>query len=283
MALDSRNLKAQELTPRPLSVAVLDFAGNGPGKLVSDLIASKLMTPAVTIVDRDLARTAARGAGYQGSLNMSVTEARDLGAAIGCDFYVIGDSQTLRRSPSTGAPYFVAYAAIFLVSSRTGKLISWQRPSSEAATAEAATHQLLTQLSKDELRRHYLELLEQARADERKERELTFERNAPIIEDSGAEDSNATGLRSPRPYRRLKPVYPDSAASADAAGTVDVLVDVDQEGEISQMNIARWAGFGMDEAALATVRQLHFFPASRDGIAIPIRVLLRYNFRRPTK
>jgi hypothetical protein len=31
------------------------------------------------------------------------------------------------------------------------------------------------------------------------------------------------------------------------------------------------------------VRRLHFFPAKRDGVAIPIRVLLRYNFRKPPK
>jgi hypothetical protein len=31
------------------------------------------------------------------------------------------------------------------------------------------------------------------------------------------------------------------------------------------------------------VQQLHFFPAMRDRVAIPIRVLLRYNFRRPAQ
>jgi hypothetical protein len=45
--------------------------------------------------------------------------------------------------------------------------------------------------------------------------------------------------------------------------------------------VARWAGFGLDEATVNTVRQLHFFPAHRDGVPIPMRVLLRYNFRKP--
>jgi hypothetical protein len=26
---------------------------------------------------------------------------------------------------------------------------------------------------------------------------------------------------------------------------------------------------------------MHFFPAMRDGVATPMRVLLRYNFRKP--
>jgi outer membrane biosynthesis protein TonB len=49
------------------------------------------------------------------------------------------------------------------------------------------------------------------------------------------------------------------------------------------VEVVRWAGFGLDEAALSTVRQLHFAPARRDGTAVPMRVLLRYNFRRPAK
>jgi TonB family protein len=60
-------------------------------------------------------------------------------------------------------------------------------------------------------------------------------------------------------------------------------MDIDERGEISRVEIVRWAGFGLDEAAVNTVRQLHFVPARRDGQAIPMRVLLRYNFRRPPK
>jgi protein TonB len=87
----------------------------------------------------------------------------------------------------------------------------------------------------------------------------------------------------PRPYRRLIPAYPESAGRAEAEATVDVLVDLDASGEVVRVEIARWAGFGLDQATVDTVRQLHFFPAMRDGVAIPIRVLLRYNFRKPPK
>ena len=40
-------------------------------------------------IDADQVRAAALGAGYDGSLNMTVQQARDLGAAIGCDFYFV--------------------------------------------------------------------------------------------------------------------------------------------------------------------------------------------------
>jgi TonB family protein len=85
----------------------------------------------------------------------------------------------------------------------------------------------------------------------------------------------------PRPYRRLIPPYPESAAAAEAEATVDVLVDLDADGEVTRVEVERWAGFGLDEATVKTVRRLHFFPAMRNGVAVPLRVLLRYNFRKP--
>jgi len=62
-----------------------------------------------------------------------------------------------------------------------------------------------------------------------------------------------------------------------------VLVDLDASGEVTRVEVARWAGFGLDETTIDTVHRLHFFPAMRNGAAIPIRVLLRYNFRKPAK
>lgn len=274
-----------QTSQRAARIAVLDFAEAGVGKVASARLATTLASiPELAIVDRDLSRAAARGTGYSGSLNLAVVEARDLGAAIGCDFYLIGDSQTVRRSPSTGPVFFESYASIFLVSARTGKLISWERPSFEAATAGAADQLLLGQLGKDETGRRYLNAVRTAKEKERHAREIALEQNTPIIEETADEpSSDGQSFRPPRPYRRLKPEYPDTAARADAEGTVDVLVDLDKEGEVSRVDVARWAGFGLDEVTVDTVRQLHFFPARRDGVATPTRVLLRYNFRRPTK
>lgn len=276
---------AQSQTAQPATrLAVLSFGETRTGRSASDGLSTALAIEAgFWLVDRDLASAAARGVGYSGSLNLTVQEARDLGSAIGCDFYLIGDAQTLRRSPSSGPSYFESYASIFFVSSRTGRLIAWERPSFEAATPEAAERLLLRQISDPETRRHYLTVLRRAQADERSQRQIAIERNTPVIEEAPAEANEQSGLRLPRPYRRLRPAYPDTAARADAEGIVDVLVELDKEGEVSDVEVARWAGFGLDEATVNTVRQLHFFPALRDGVPIPIRILLRYNFRKPAK
>ena len=74
-----------------------------------------------------------------------------------------------------------------------------------------------------------------------------------------------------------------SSDDADLLSSSALFVDLDEKGEVTRVEIARWAGFGLDEATIETVRQLHFFPAMRNGTPIPLRVLLRYNFRKPPK
>jgi TonB family protein len=267
---------------RHVRIAVLDFGETGTGRVATEKFSTALATETETLlVDRDLSRAAARGAGYSGSLNLSLLEARDLGAAIGSDFYIIGESQTLRRSPSTGPVYFESYASLFLVSARTGRLITWERPSFQAANPQSAEKLLLAEITNREYLHRYFVAIKRAQEEERHEREVALERNTPVIEEAPDDTNPENGLQLPRPYRRLRPSYPDTAARADAEGTVDVLVDLDKEGEVSRVEVARWAGFGLDQAAVDTARQLHFFPAMRDGVAVPLRVLLRYNFRRP--
>ncbi|MBA2527751.1 MAG: energy transducer TonB [Pyrinomonadaceae bacterium] len=275
--------QAQE---RRVTVAVLGFGDSRIGRLASETLDANLKSvPELFILDRDQASSAAKGAGHIASLNMSLQEARGLGAAIGSDYYIVGDAQTLRRSPSVGPLYFESYASIFLVSSRTGRLLIWQRPSFRAATAVAAEKLLVDDLSSDATRRRNLVAIRQAQEGERMRRGMAIESSVPLLEAAPDDDTTAPaeGLRLPRPFRRLSPPYPETAAIAEVEATVDVLVDLDNKGEVSNAEVARWAGFGLDEATIETVRRLQFFPAMRNGIPIPLRVLLRYNFRKPPK
>jgi TonB family protein len=278
------SLRANQTIERPVTLAVLDFGDSNIGRGTSEKLALNLKNEtSIVILDRDQVRAASRGAGYAGSINLSLNEARDLGAALGCDFFILGDAQILRRSPSTGPVYFESYASIFVVSARTGRLVLWERPGFKGETPVVAEQALLSELSGFEERRRVELSLHRAQADERSARELTTDQQIPIIEEAPDDDKSAAaaGLRLPRPYRRLIPAYPESAARAEAEATVDVLVDLDATGEVRGVEIARWAGFGLDQTTIDTVRRLHFFPAMRNGVAIPIRVLLRYNFRKP--
>jgi len=271
---------------RPVCLAILDFGDSALGRLAAEKLASNLKRESsLSVMDRDQARAAARGSAYTGSINLSRSEARDLGAAIGCDFYILGDAQTLRRSPSTGPVYFESYASIFLVSARTGGLVTWERPNFRSASAVVAEESLLSDLSGSSFgRRHFL-AIGRAQEEERGKRELTSTGPVPVIEAAPDDEklAEAEGLRLPRPYRRITPAYPETAAQAEAEATVDVLVDLDASGKVMRVELARWAGFGLDQSTIETVRQLHFFPAKRNGVAVPIRILLRYNFRKPKR
>jgi len=275
---------AQSFAQTPsLRIAVLDFGKTATGRAAVEAISLQISNNAnVVSVDPDQARAAAAGIGYAGSLNLSLAEARDLGAAIGCDFFFAGEADTVRRSPSSGPAYFDSYASVFIVSARTGRLILWERSVGRRPAAHDAEKELIQELTAAQTVNRYTAAMVRAIADERVERAHAVEQGTPVIEamsDETYETDN--GTRPPRPFRRLKPDYPEAAAQAQVEAVVDALVDVDEKGEVGRVEIARWAGYGLDESVLATVRQLHFFPAMRNGRAIPMRVLLRYNFRKP--
>jgi TonB family protein len=275
---------------RPTRLAVIDL-GNAPTGLHAAEAIRKTIhhqeeeEPSdreFAVIDRDQTRAAALGAGFEESLNLTIQQARDLGAAMGCDFYFIGEAQTLRRSASTKPLYYESYATVFLVSARTGRLIFWERPTVQRDSPAESEKALLAILSSGETCQRYILAMRRAQEDERAERVNAVESGPQIIEVMSDDDSNTNQeVRAPRPYRRLKPPYPETAARAEVEATVDVLVDIDARGEVGRVEIARWAGYGLDQSVIDTVRQMHFFPAMRDGAAIPMRVLLRYNFRKP--
>ena len=282
LAFGATCAQAQAVTQR-MNIAVLDLGATETGQRAADELASALARASnFNLVNRAQARAATRGIGYAGSLNLTLQEARDLGAAIGCDFYFTGEAQTLRRTSTSRADYFESYASVFLVSADTGRLVLWEHFNAESVTPVEAEKNLLAELRARAAR--YAETISKAREAERRERQLAREREASAFEDAPEEGSPAAaGFRAPQPYRSLRPPYPDTARRAAAEATVDALVGVDADGEVKDIEIVRWAGYGLNEAVVSTVRQLHFRPAMRDGQAVPIRVLLRYNFRRPAE
>lgn len=269
---------------RPVRVAVLDFGETQTGRRVAEKfvqVFASQPSQEFQLIDRDQSRAAALGTGHGTSLNMSLEEARNLGAAIGCDFFLTGEAQTLRRSPSDARIYFDSYASVFLVSARTGRLVSWNLNWAKAPTNDGAEADLLADLSSARTRNSYHSAIHKALKDESAERAHAIENGTPVIEVMADETSESqNGTRPPRPFRRVKPEYTKAAALTEVEAIVDALVDIDEKGEVARVEIARWAGYGLDQSVIDTIKQMHFFPAMRNGVAIPMRVLLRYNFRK---
>ncbi|HLL76373.1 MAG TPA: energy transducer TonB [Pyrinomonadaceae bacterium] len=270
--------------PRATTVAVLNFGDSDAGRRAADEMWGALKVEeegaGFRLTSRGAARAAAKGAGYAGSLNLSLEEARDLSAALGCDFFFTGAADTVPRQPAGRPVHYESYASVFLVSAFTGRLVLWEHLSAESPTAAEAEKSLAAQLRARAA--DYVKAFSAARANERAEHRIAIERDTPVIEEVPAEDApEAKSFRVPLPYRRLRPEYTEAASRVNAEASVDALVELDEEGEVRSVEIVRWAGYGLDESVARTVRQMHFRAALRDGKPVPVRALLRYNFRRP--
>ena len=210
-------VQAQE-TQRLIKLGVLDFGNTSLGKRAADKLREGFRSASnVQILDPDLSLTAARGIGYSGSLNMSVSDARDLGNAMDSEFFIIGDAQTLRRSSSQVVEYYESYSSILVISSRSGQLVLWDRLSAESNKPKSAEENLSKALSSKELIERCLKAIEKALSDEKNQRAIVLDTKAPLVEEAPEDDNaaEAQGLRLPRPFRRLRPAYPESAARAE--------------------------------------------------------------------
>ncbi|HSK72178.1 MAG TPA: hypothetical protein VK892_10815, partial [Pyrinomonadaceae bacterium] len=84
------------------------------------------------ILDTSMSETAFRSVKFENPFNLYKTEAKLIGAVIGCDYFLLVKSQTLRRASLSKPDYFESYAVIYVVSSRSGRLIFWKLASFEA-------------------------------------------------------------------------------------------------------------------------------------------------------
>ncbi len=227
------------------------------------------------LVDPSQIQPALKGVGYQGSINLSVEEAQGIGAAVGCDFFILGKTESSRRSERANHSHEETFIAVMIVESRSGKLALFDFILKRAATVEAAQREAQQTLAAN--LPHYIERLLAFRS----ARESFPASSSEIAEDlPDTESALAAGFKPPEFFNRAKPEYPEEAARADITATVEANVVFRVDGEVGEIEIIRWAGFGLDESAARAIRQLKFKPAMRNNQAITARALIRYNFRR---
>jgi hypothetical protein len=239
--------------------------------------------PRVTLIDPSIAQPALIGLGYDGSINMSREEARKLGGAIGCDFFIVGKAEAFTRSEHANESHEEAYAGVMIVDGRTGALTAFDFISNKAATTEAAQQSLMKTL--EARAAGYVDRMMQVRAQASTPRSRDSATSASTagdpIEDVPAEDSpRSLGFKAPEFINRVKPDYATEAEIADITATVEAMVVFRSNSEVGGIEITRWAGFGLDESSERAIRQLKFKPATRDGKPISVRAMIRYNFRR---
>ena len=257
--------KAAVFAPDKSAVSV-EFA-----EKLSDKLGEKLKIP-----DASLSETALRSVEIENVFNLSLDESKNIGAVVGCDFFILIKGAVTRRESLDKAAYFETYAVVYLVSSRTGKLVLWQLKSFRADTPEKSKVSLFNsiKISADEID-------EKIQAVGKKELNETSAAKFAEIPDENSAD--AANFRAPIPYRRIKPEYPAAASFYSIKATIDVAVEIDADGKIVSIETRRWAGFGLEESVAETIRKMNWRPAMRGGKPLATSVLLRYNFKKVEK
>jgi Gram-negative bacterial TonB protein C-terminal len=230
----------------------------------------------VQILDEMLSHSAFDSSRVSTPFNMTTDDARRVAMAIGCDFLILVRADTVRRSASDRTEYYDANAAIYLVSARSGQLIRFILVREEAAKPESAAKKLRVSIGVSAQ-----SIIKSARDALRSELdEKPFATSEEIPEPNSPA---AKGFRQPVPYKRFKPTYTADAAYYDIAATIDIDVYLKADGSISDTLIKRWAGYGLDQSAENAIRTMNWRPAERNGRSIPLRFLIRYNFKRVEK
>ncbi len=225
----------------------------------------------VEVLDENLTSSVIKASGHTNLFNLSIDEARNLAAAAGSDFLLITRADTTRRFSTVKREYFESFVVIFLVSGRTGHLVFSTVKSAESKAARESENELMN--SADTLVNEIVSTMKETNRRESLEK-VPAKFSLPPDENS----LEAKTFRPPLPYRRLKPAYTPLADLYSVEATVDVLVDVAANGDILRTEISRWAGFGLDESVIATIKNMRWRPATQNGKVLPVRVLLRYNF-----
>lgn len=81
----------------------------------------------------------------------------------------------------------------------------------------------------------------------------------------------------------LPQVFPDPAVSRNdlppgVQGDVIVEVTIDEQGNVIETKLIRGIGYGIEDRVLATLRQWHFRPASKDGVTIASQHIVTFHY-----
>jgi protein TonB len=87
------------------------------------------------------------------------------------------------------------------------------------------------------------------------------------------------GVSAPRVMKRVDAQYTAEARERKIQGTVILYVEITEEANPENIRVVKPLGAGLDEAAIAAVRQWHFLPGEKDGKPVRVGVHVEVAFR----
>jgi len=86
------------------------------------------------------------------------------------------------------------------------------------------------------------------------------------------------GITQPIPIYEPNPPYSEQARKAKYQGSVVLSIVVDVQGLVRNVRVVKPLGLGLDEEAVKTVQTWKFKPATRNGVPVPVQVLVEVTF-----
>ena len=87
-----------------------------------------------------------------------------------------------------------------------------------------------------------------------------------------------SGIEPPSLRREVKPVYTDEGRKRAIEGDVVMEIVVRRDGSVGDVRLMRTLGAGLDQRAIAAVKQWRFSPARRKGAAVDVLVEVAVGF-----
>lgn len=123
---------------------------------------------------------------------------------------------------------------------------------------------------------------------------LTSEGSARLEKESYTKESSASvafqpseksalhvggSVKPPTLVHTYNPTFTDLANAQKFTGNVKLYLWFDSDGKVSHVSVAKPAGLGLDEAAIAAVQQYQFQPATQNGNAVTVDLYLDVSFK----
>ena len=86
------------------------------------------------------------------------------------------------------------------------------------------------------------------------------------------------GVSAPVVIHSVVPEFTESARSANYQGTVSIQLIVDPQGNPQNVHVVRHLGNGLDEKAVAAVKQYRFRPAMYQGHPVAVQMIIDVDF-----
>lgn len=86
------------------------------------------------------------------------------------------------------------------------------------------------------------------------------------------------GVSAPKVLYKLEPEFSEEARKNKFQGNVVLRIVVGIDGKTHEVKVVRSLGMGLDEKAVESIRQWRFEPGRKEGVPVPVEVLVEVNF-----